>query len=133
MKKHLSLLLVVAAIAAMSCQKSDKELLVGRWKLIQETTYKPDNTTEEKEYPYEGNTSVFVFEKNGTYRYTEVLSSIITVTNGTYSLDEHKYLSTEDGVVGEIISLQKKKLIIGVDSNEIRTHQRVFERMSNVK
>ena len=129
MRKYTFLLLVVAATVAISCQKSDKELLVGRWKLIQETIYKSDTIAEEKEYPFEGNTSVFVFEKDGSYRYTEVIASKVKVTNGTYSLDEPKHLTTEDGIAGEIVNIQKKKLIVDVDSSEIRIRQRVFERM----
>ena len=129
MKKYTFFLLVVAAIAVTSCQKSDKEFLVGRWKLIQETTYKSDTIAEEKEYPFEGNTSVFVFEKDGSYRYTEVIASKVTVTNGTYSLDEPKRLTVENEIVGKIVDIQKKKLTVDVDSSEIKIRQRVFERM----
>ena len=129
MKKQIFLLCIVAAIVAISCQKSDKEHLLGRWKLIHETTYKSNEVVKEQEYPHEGNTSVFVFEKDGSYRYTEVFSSKVTVTNGTYSLDASKYLTAEDEIVGKIVEIQKKKLIVDVDSCEIRIRQRVFERM----
>ncbi len=128
MKKHI-FPLILAIIVFASCQKSESELLVARWKLSHETVYNKNGTITEQDYPYQGNTSVLVFEKDEMYRYTEVEGQKITADTGTYNLSEKKYFSQKDAITGEILDIQKKKLIVDVYKNEIKTHQRIFEKM----
>lgn len=132
MKKHIFLLSVVAVLLAISCKKSEDELLIGHWKLSHEISYDPDGSIKKQQnYPYEGNTSVLVFEEDERYRYTAVESQKITTDTGTYNFSEKKYFSQKNGIVGDILDIQKKKLIVDIYKNVIKTHQRTFEKMKD--
>ena len=130
MKKQIFLLLTAIIIFA-SCNKSDEERLIGRWKLSHEIKYNVNGTVTEQDYPYEGNTSVLVFEDDGIYRYTEVKSLKVTADTGTYNFSEKKYFSQKGEIIGEILDIQKKKLMVDVYKNTIKTYQRTFEKMKD--
>jgi hypothetical protein len=132
MKKYIFLLSVITILLTISCKKSEEELLIGRWKLSHEISYNLDGSIKkQQDYPYEGNTSVLVFEKDETYRYTAFESQKVTADTGTYNFSEKKYFSQDGKVIGEILDIQKKKLMVDVYKNAIKTHQRTFEKMKD--
>lgn len=136
MKKQIFILLAMIAVFAISCEKdkTESEMLIGRWELSHEITYKNGQINKEQDYPYEGNTSVFVFEKDESYRYTEVKSlKVSTADTGTYNLEEKKYYSQNSDIVGEILEIQEDKLLVDIYSKNRKTFQRTFVKMKEEK
>ena len=136
MRKYIFLLLAVAAITAISCGKeTDEELFAGRWKLIHEKSYKTDGSLkEENDYPFNGDTKVWVFDKDKTFRLTEVKSSKVTVREGAYVLLENDLLLNDTAakvmMTAKIMQLEKKKLSLEVfNKYEIKTFDMQFEKM----
>ena len=129
MNKQIFLLFSAVVIFA-SCHKTDDKHLTGRWKLAHETKFKLDGSKDtEQTYPYEGNTSVLVFEQEEIYRYTEVKSLKITADTGIYNLQEKRLYSEKTKTTGEIIYFKNDTLTLNIFNPNRKTHQRIFERM----
>ncbi|MDR0368528.1 MAG: hypothetical protein LBH82_05240 [Bacteroidales bacterium] len=128
MKKYIYLLLL-SGVLLVSCHKSDEEQLLGRWRLIHETTIRINGNTTEQDYPHDGNTSVLVFENDETYRYTEVKSMKAEADTGVYNFKEKKLYSEKSKTTGEIVFFEKDKLIVDISNTRRKTHSRIFEKM----
>ena len=107
MKKRIMMLAFVAMgmMALTSCQKDTKELILGTWDVIPESSYMfLTSNGETEKYPIKGELTM-TFKEDGTL----ILTQNQEERKQSYTIDGKKLVV--NGINGEILTLTKNELV----------------------